>query len=248
MARGKVAPHATAGGTRRARGRLVLICVMLRGRPARYLRRDLPECRSGGSVSSPSGRHAHQPGQAQQPRGRHPPTGHLQPVARKQPVPQLARDLAWLASLPRPDPAFKDRDAFGCFTAWLGLPRPGAILEGPGADPPSPWLGSAPEATPGTRTRTCGRSGDAASRGSGEAPRLATSPRTVWPAGRYGWRVRRRPGRSCAGDSHTTWPRASPGATRSGVALGPVPSRPSSSTLAPWKGRVCWVVPGTRNR
>jgi hypothetical protein len=149
------------------------------------------------------------------------------------------------ASLPRPDPAFKDRDAFGCFTAWLGLPHPGPILEGPGADPPSPWLGSAPEATPGTRTRTCGRSGDAASRGSGEAPRRATSPRTVWPAGRYGWRVRRRPGWFCAGDPHTTWPRASPGATRSGVALGPVPSRPSSSTLAPrpLEGRVCGWCP-----
>jgi hypothetical protein len=57
-----------------------------------------------------------------------------------------------------------------------------------------------------------------------------------------------RPGRSCAGDPHTTWPRASPGATRSGVALGPVPSRPSSSTLAPSPpGRPgLWVVPGTR--
>jgi hypothetical protein len=123
----------------------------------------VPECRLGGSVSSPSGRHAPSPAR---------------------------RSSRVCASPPWPDPAFNDRDAFGCFTAWLGLQRPGPILEGPGADPPSPWLGSAPEATPGTRTRTCGRSGDAASRGSGEAPRLATSPRTVWPAGRYGWRVR----------------------------------------------------------
>src|ERR671924_2317583 len=38
--------------------------------------------------------------------------------------------------------------------------------------------------------------------------------------------------------THTTWPRASPGATRSGVALGPVPSRPlilDPRPLAPWK-------------
>jgi hypothetical protein len=35
----------------------------------------------------------------------------------------------------------------------------------------------------------------------------------------------------------TTWPRASPGATRSAVALGLFPSRPSFSALAPWKGR-----------
>jgi len=40
--------------------------------------------------------------------------------------------LAWPASLPRPDPAFKDRDAFGCFTAWLGLPRPGRYWRAPG--------------------------------------------------------------------------------------------------------------------
>ena len=134
----------------------------------------------------------------------------------------------------------------------VGPSTPGPILEGPGADPPSPWLGSAPEATPGTRTRTCGRSGDAASRGSGEAPRRATSPRTLWPAGRYGWRVRRRPGRSCAGDPHTTWPRASPGATRSGVALGLFPAGPHPRPLPPrpWKGRVCGSCPepGTGKR
>jgi hypothetical protein len=53
---------------------------------------------------------------------------------------------------------------------------------------------------------------------------------------------------ACAARLHTTWPRASPGATRSGVALGLFPAGPSSSTLAPspLKGRVCGSCPELR--
>jgi hypothetical protein len=111
-------------------------------------------------------------------------------------------------------------------------------LEGPGAGPPSPWLGPAPEATPGTRTRApCGRLPRSSITRLREAPRLATSPRTAWPAGRYGWRIRRRPGRPCAGDPQTTWPRVAPPGPRGAASLCACPQqarhpRPSP----PWKG------------
>jgi hypothetical protein len=96
-----------------------------------------------------------QPGQAQQARGRHPPT----PVRRK-PLPATSMPLsaprcglAWCASLPRPA-STETVPPFADFTERAAVQAPQRpILEGPGAGPPSPWLGSAPEATPRTRTR-----------------------------------------------------------------------------------------------
>jgi hypothetical protein len=141
--------------------------------------------------------------------------------------------LAWPASLPRPDPAFKDRDAFGCFTAWLGLPRSGPILEGPGADLPSPWLGSAPEANARNahaylrtiRRRSITRFGGRHLGLPHHQERYGQPAVTAGGCGAAPPVLRWRP----AHDVAPSFARGHAERRRSG----PVPSRPSSSTLAP---------------
>jgi hypothetical protein len=132
---------------------------------------------------------------------------------------------------------------FAHFAERLGLPRRDArSWRAPGLALRPHGLGQHPrQSAERERTRSCGRPGEAASRGSGDTSACHYYQERHGQPGRYGSTAKRCPGRPCAASLHTTWPRASPGATRSGAALGPVPAGPSSSILAPspLEGRAC---------
>src|SRR6266545_7759368 len=183
---------------------------MLRGHPARYVRRDL---RSVYRVD-PSAR---------------PLAATLTSPAR--------RSGRVGASLPRPDPAFKDRDALAASPHGWAFHAPGRYWRAPGLALHPHGLGQHPrQRRERARVRLADGSGDAASRGSGEAPRLATSPRTAWPAGRYGRRVRRRR-RPWAPTRRRRGPKLRPGPRGAAVPLWACPSRPVILSLAP-RGRL----------
>jgi hypothetical protein len=130
-------------------------------------------------------------------------------------------------------------------------------MEGQGAGPPSPWLGPAPEANARnghTRARApCGCPGEAASRGSGEESRLATSLKNGMASRPLRLHGPALPRSACAASLHTRrGPELRPGPRGAASLWGLFPAGPSSSTLAPspLEGRVCGPCPerGTGKR
>jgi hypothetical protein len=158
--------------------------------------------------------------------------------------------LAWRVSQPRPD-STATVTPFADFTELLPFQAHGARHWGaPGPALHPHGLGQHPRQTPGTRRAPCGRprrSSIARFGGGISACHITKNGMRGRPLRLDGPGLARS---ACAARLHTTWPRASPGATRSGVAQGPVPSRPvilDPCPLAP-EGPGLWVMPGTWNR